>query len=202
MNHSITGLDLDENERGEMVIPSEKGNIVTECTLRQFLIQAARNYSQEALERIPGMKVRANQTVENSDVFDDYLLDDPGRSELVLIDLMVQLEASLQEFVDEKGDEFFDELMGVLGLCDLRGVRGQRAVFVTEFKKTILDGGVEVLAAKILLSTSVFYNDYRVTVAYPHGQDELDTVVENIYNRISARFPEVKFEICGEFMGD
>ena len=197
MTHSITGLDLDENEHGEMVMPSEKGNFVTECTLRQFLIQAARNYSQEALERIPGMKVRANQTVENSDVFDDS-----ERSELVVIDLMVQPEASLQEFVDEKGDEFFDELMGVLGLCDLRGVRGQRAVFVTEFKKTILDGGVEVLAAKILLSTSVFYNDYRVTVAYPHGQDELDAVVENIYNRISARFPEVKFEICGEFVGE
>ena len=197
MTHSITGLDLDENERGEMVIPSEKGNVVTECTLRQFLIQASRNYSEEALERIPGMKVRVNQTAEDNDLFGDS-----ERSELVIIELMVQPEASLQEFVDEKGDEFFDELMGVLGLCDLRGVRGQRAAFVTEFKKTILDGGFEVLVAKILLSTSVFYNDYRVTVAYPHGQDEIDTVVENIYNRISARFPEVKFEICGEFVGE
>jgi hypothetical protein len=197
MTHFITGLDLDENERGEMVIPSEKDNIVAECTLRQFLIQANRNYSQEALERITGMKVRVNQTAEDIDLFDDS-----ERSELVLIDFMVQPETSLQEFVDDKGDEFFDELMGVLGYCDLRGVRGKRAVFVTEFKKTVLAGGVEVLAAKILLSTSVFFNDYRVTVAYPHEQDELDTVVENIYNRISNRFPEMKFETSGEFVGE
>lgn len=197
MTHSITGFDLDENERGEMVIPSEKDNIVAECNLRQFMIQATRNYSQDALERIPGMKVRVNQSAEDDDIFDES-----ERSELVLIDLMVQPETSLQEFVDEKGDEFFDELMAVLGYCDLRGIRGKRAVFVTEFKKTILGAGVEVLAAKVVLSTSVFYNDYRVTVAYPYAQDELDTVVENIYNRISNRFPEMKFEASGEFVGE
>lgn len=193
-NHSIESINLDEMAQGEMVIPGEKKNLMVECSLRHFMIQAARNYTATALNQIDGMKVRANQSTEN--VFDS----EEKFSEMVAISLYVKPDTSLEDFVEEKGDEFFEQLMSVVGYCDVRGVRGNRAAFITEFEKENIDGGVEVLSAKIILSTSIFYNDYRVTVGFPSSQDELDSVVENIYNRISNRFPEMQFETSGEFV--
>lgn len=199
MTHCVDTLDLDENETGEMLIPSEVGNILAECKLRHFLIQNSRNYTKEALENISGMKIRVNQSVleDVSNVFDVS-----NHSELFLLDLLVQPEGDFHDFVEEKGDAFFEELMSVLGNCDLRGMRGKRGLFLTDFNKKTLDCGLEVLAAKILISTSVFYNDYRVTVSFPYTQDELNLVVESIYNSISSKFSDMKFELSGEFLSN
>lgn len=193
-NHSIENMNLDETTQGEMVIPSEKKNLIVECSLRHFMIQSKRNYTVNALNEIDDMKVRVHENTD--DIFDSF----DQFPEMVAISLHVKPDTSFEDFVDEKGDDFFEQLMSVVGYCDIRGIRGNRAAFITEFEKETIHGDIEVLSAKIILSTSTFYNDYRVTVGFPSNQDELDSVVENIHNRISNRFPEMQFETSGEFV--
>ena len=193
MPHSIEHLNLSQDTVGEILIPGElKDMVAPESHLRNFMLHVTRNYTSDILEHVPGMRVALHS--EDSDVFGES-----SSADLVVVNLSFKPTGTLEEFVEESGDEFFDNLLKIVSYNDKRGLRGKRGVFVSEFARTNEDG-VDVLSAKILLSTTVFYNDYRATVGYPSNQDEVDEVVEDIYNRLTRMFSEMEFEASGELV--
>ena len=100
-----------------------------------------------------------------------------------------------------EGDEFFDSLIKAVGYCDIRGVRGNRGAFVSNFE-LFQENGTEMWKSKILLSTSVFYNDYRVTTCFPFTDQECTSVLEDMYGKLVSQFNDVEFELTWEKMSE
>lgn len=186
-NHNLEKFEMYADNDGEMVIPSEVGNMKTECNLRQFLIMSERQYSEYALSVLDDIKVRVNPSAED---------DAPA---LLYVNFLMKPEGDLKDFIEEKGDEFFDSLLKIAGYSDIRGLRGNRGAFISYFQ-LVQENGMELWKSKILLSTSVFYNDYRVTTGFPFTDEECTAVLEDMYSKLSNQFPEIEFELSWEKM--
>ena len=188
-NHNLEQFEMYADNEGEMVIPSEVGNMKNECNLRQFLIMSERQYSESAVSVVNDIKVRVNSSAQ---------CHDPS---LLYVNFLMKPEGDLKDFIEEKGDEFFDSLLKIAGYCDIRGVRGNRGAFVSYFQ-LVEENGLELWKSKILLSTSVFYNDYRVTTGFPFTDKECTSVLEDMYGKLNNEFPDVEFELSWEKMNE
>ena len=96
---------------------------------------------------------------------------------------------SIPDFIEENGDAFFDSIIGAVSVSSKRKMSGERACFVREFRIVEDDNFGEVLETKILVSTSIFFNDYRVTTGYPSTEIELDDEVTRlIFDKLSTEW--------------
>lgn len=191
-NHNLEKFEMYADHEGEMVMPSEVGNMTTECNLRQFLIMSERQYSECAVSVIDDIKVKLNPSVSQ--------VQEEAPS-LLYVNFLMKPEGDLKDFIEEKGDEFFESLLKIVGYCDIRGARGNRGAFVSYFQ-LVQENGMELWKSKILLSTSVFYNDYRVTTGFPFTDEECTSVLEDMYSKLSNKFSEIEFELSWEKMNE
>lgn len=199
IDHNLSQLGLNETLEGEQVIPSEKGNLHVPCNLRQFIIQSNRNYSVDVLEFFED-----NEGLHLKDHLDDVDSDDITSIDYPFFHLkfVAQPETSIHHFVSTQGDELFNFLLQTFGKSNIRFARGNRGAFVGRFtKETDPDYG-DVIVSDILISTSIFYNDYRVTANYPVTQNELELVVGDIYQAINNQFPTLKVELTFNVVND
>lgn len=189
-NHNLEKFEMYADNDGEMVIPSEVGNMTTECTLRQFLIMSERQYCENAISVVDNIKSKINPSVDSE--------ESPA---LLYVNFLMKPQGDLKDFMEEEGDEFFDSLIKAVGYCDIRGVRGNRGAFVSNFE-LFQENGTEMWKSKILLSTSVFYNDYRVTTGFPFTDQECTSVLEDMYGKLVNQFNDVEFELTWEKMSE
>jgi hypothetical protein len=186
IDHNLTQFGLDENLLGEANLPSEKGAINVSLNLRQFIILARRAYSALALDALSdseGIKVRSADDA-------DY-----NASPFFHIRLTVKSKNDLQEFAANEGEAFFERVLGLYSHSDIAGNRGQRLAFVGPFQVEDDAQKGEVLVSDALIGTSVFYNDYRVTVGYPSNDDDYLAVVGQIYHTLVAQYPDLEIEV-------
>lgn len=88
---------------------------------------------------------------------------------------------------------FRSKLCGVLASCDVTGVRGSVAAFVSD---TDLNDSLDVSVSAhhyyvpFLISTSVFYNNYRATIGFGNQEADLVKIKESIVKRLG------NFKLC------
>lgn len=176
INHNIPTLSLVDNDEGETFLPSEEGSISFESNLRQFIILSRRLFAEEVIENCladtEGIKQRKHS---DNDEYNTYF------------GLHLRFKnkvGSLEDFVEDEGDDFFDSLSKAVTTSNIRGISGHRGAFVREFRRVNDPYLGEVMETKILVSTSVFYNDYRVTTGFPSDISELEDVTEEIFNKL------------------
>ena len=151
MKHSIQNV-MNENEKGLVVLPSETnpgGMVIPVCNLRDYLLLLHRTYSYESLSNDSEMIIRDRHGLSTSD------------KEYVALQFMFKSDQ------DINCEEFAINLSRV----NIRGVSGYRAVMLcepTEYKAPFVKN---VFVCNIVVSKSVFYNDYRVTTGFPSVHD-------------------------------
>ena len=126
INHSIQSMNLDEADQGEISLPSESTQISFEGNLRQFIILTRRAFNELALLKSAdeeGIKVALHcPSNETSPYFG--------------LKLKVTLKnKTVEEFVQDYGDDFFASVLRVASFSTQRGISGKRAVFVREFRR-------------------------------------------------------------------
>lgn len=189
IDHNLTQFSLDESYDGEMIIPSEQGNINVPATLRQFIIQARRNYSENALTLL-------------ADTEDIKLTLNTPFSTLApyfYLKLIVKPSVALQQFAEsEEGESFFNKVLELAGHSDVRFKSGKRSAFIGAFSPITDNTLGVVLVSNILISTTVFYNDYRATCHFPESEEDHTEVVSRFFNVLHAAFPHIDLEISYE----
>lgn len=194
IDHNFKQYGIDENYTGEAVLPLEKGNNHVPMSLRQFVQLARRAYSAESLEALElseGIVINHHQSLNNPE-FDEtqpfFHFSISFRPKHV----------SLQSFIEsEESDKFYDKILSLVGHSYTRGISGNRTAFVGEFNRKATLSGIEVMSSEVFVGTSVFFNDYRVTTNYPSSQEELDVILENIFNQLTKEF-DVLLEISAD----
>ena len=185
MKHEITEMQLYQHNEGTANFPSELGNYSSECNVRQFLLQCSRLYSKVAMfHQRDNFEVNLNHYSSN---------------EIFGINIKFKPNMSLEDFVKKESDnenDFFKTLLQIISYSDMYRKRGNRAVFLTYFSRKNVDGE-DVLVAKAVVSTTIFYNDYRATLGFPSNEDEMNNCIENIYNKLCNNYPEFSFELEG-----
>lgn len=185
INHSVQSMSLAEYDEGEVALPNEAGLVTFPSNLRQFILLTRRAYNEAALinlEHTEGINIRYHGEDEAAPYFGLNLKFKPVSDEL-------------EDFVEESGDDFFSSILRAAATSTKRGLSGERAAFVREFRRSTLDG-VDVMETKILISTSVFFNDYRVTVGFPQTELELEDVTAAIFNQLRSQWgQDVKLEV-------
>lgn len=182
INHNIQSLDLDEQDRGEMVLPSEGNHPSFESNVRQFIILSRRLFSELALNSDLAedneIKVRKHNDFEN-EYFPYFGLTLKFKYRDGDLD-------DMKDFVEEEGDEFFNAVIQTVRQSNMSRIRGNRAVFVREFNRVSDPILGDVMETKIVVSTSIFYNDYRVTTGFPSNTTELEQVTEDIFKTLDT----------------
>lgn len=177
INHNIQAMNLDQFDEGEISLPSETKSESFTSNLRQFIILTRRAFNEPALNEIvftEGMHVTEHKShVDTEPYFGITLKACPHFGKI-------------EDFVAEHGEIFYDSLLRIAGTSVQRGVSGKRAVFVREFRRA--DGLGNTIETKIVLSTSVFYNDYRVTTGFPSTTSEIEEAARSIMDRLSQEW--------------
>jgi hypothetical protein len=185
INHNIQLMNLDQFDEGEISLPSETKSESFASNLRQFIILTRRAYNESALNDMAlteGLKVAEyNSYSDNEPYFGITLQVSPhfGR---------------IEDFLEENGDTFFDSVTRIASTSVHRGVSGKRALFVREFRRASnLNNTIET---KLIISTSVFYNDYRVTTGFPSNLHEIEDSARSIMDRLHQEWGhKVRFEL-------
>ena len=186
IEHSIQSMSLAETDDGEVVLPSEIKTINFPSNLRQFIILSRRAYNKDALVALECTEDIKIAYRDNEDV--------PPYFGLVL--KFKPIHQTVEEFIDEEGDSFFDSLIQIVSSSSKRGISGKRAAFIREFRRLADPSLGEVMETKILISTNIFFNDYRVTVGYPSSEDEIEDVTGVIFEQILNQWDrQLKLEI-------
>lgn len=195
IDHNLSQFSLNQDTEGEMVMPSEKGNITVQCNLRQFIIQARRAYSAAALENLvdsEDIKYTMNTVSGNYPVSDEV-------EPFFYVKLVAKPDVSLKEFAQgSRADAFFEKVLELAGRSNTRYKSGNRTAFLSSFNKEVDPNVGEVMVGHLLIGTSVFYNDYRVTVNYPSVDVEYTEVLKSLFEGLSLTFPEVEMEVSYE----
>ncbi len=182
INHNIQLLELIEQDRGEMMLPSEDNHSSFETNVRQFIILSRRLFSELALNSDLAedneIKVR-----KHNDFEDEYF---PYFGLTLKFKYRDGDLDDMRDFVEEEGDEFFNALIQTVTQSNVRKIRGNRGAFVREFRRVSDPVLGDVMETKIVVSTSIFYNDYRVTTGFPSNTTELEQVTEDIFRTIDT----------------
>lgn len=190
INHNIPQFNLTQDMVGEMVLPSEKGNLIVSANLRQFIIQTRRNYNGDALTALQdseSINIVYNQSFPEDTAPYFYLK------------LTIRPDIDFKEFaVGTQGYDFFNKVLELAGHSNVRFKSGNRTAFVSAFEKVTDENLGEVLVSNILIGTSVFYNDYRVTLDFPFQDEEYQVVVGDFFRDLSAAFPTVQVQVSYE----
>lgn len=192
-SHNIASMQLKESDEGEIILPSEVSLINFNGTLRQFIILARRLTSHEYLDNF-----------KNTEVMDVRKLTyvppgfTPIETNFPYIGMTLKILPSNQDlssFSKLEGEKFFSYLISIIGHSEMPNQRGTRCAFIQNFKqnKTLEFG--DVFESKILLGTSIFFNDYRVKTNYPNCHEVLFDICQKIYEGILSEFPNLEIEI-------
>lgn len=183
INHNIPSMNLDQYDEGEISLPSETASAPFASNLRQFIILTRRAYNDSALidmQTSEGIKLSAHSH-DCAPYFGITLK-------------ITSLMESIKDFTETCGDDFFLSLLRIVSSSTRRGVSGKRAVFVREFLPCVVSANDPLrlygtpenntLETQIVISTSVFYNDYRVTTGFPADQQELNYDVQRMLSSL------------------
>jgi hypothetical protein len=179
-------MSLAEYDEGEIALPNEAGLSIFSGNLRQFILLTRRAYSETALanlEETENLNVRIHKEQEEVEPYFG-------------ITLKFQPRDDLEAFIDNSGDDFFNSILRISATSTKRGVSGDRPVFVREFRRATDPILGDVMETQILISTSVFFNDYRVTVGFPGDEDEVENATESIFKQLRDNWGEqVKLDL-------
>lgn len=187
IDHNLTHLSntLTENQQGEMTLPFEKGNKTMPASLREFVILARRTYSPEAVNLLADSEGFA---------VTDLIKDDNKQPFFHLLLKVSPNNQSLREFMTSQGDSFFDTLIQMAGRSSKRKISGNRAAWVSEFRNETTADGKPVWVADVLISRSIFFNDYRVSINYPSSEKEYSDFLDSWFESLIKYF-DVKVAI-------
>lgn len=175
MQHEITAANLFAHTSGFVRLPSETGTISTEMNFRDFMLLNQRLYCSEAIENNENWDIKTSNHSE---------LDIMDSTSLMVFDVNVLLDGTdIDSFkASDDAEKFFDELLLVSSRSDKRGVRGNRATMLTQFEAGQNSQGEDILQAKLIISKTVWFNDYRATLNYPDIDDPMQ--VREVENEI------------------
>lgn len=193
--HDVRTMLLDESDQGEIILPSEVKLINFTGTIRQFTILSRRLCSVEAINSFSQREVMNTRHLS-------YI--PPGliaiKNSIPFIGLNLKFKPSdpkveLKSFIENHGEKFFDFLIQIIGYSNIKNHQGTRCAFIKNFYSTnTLDYG-ELMETKILLGTSIFFNDYRVKTNFPNTQEVLLDICHDIYTNILNNFPNIEIEL-------
>lgn len=159
---SLPEYKLKEDTQGKYILPSEKSGVaINKCFLRDFILLNHRLYGPNILEEtknILEMKVKKHSLFEE---------------EYFILEISVESNDLITYQVKEN---LINNLLAEFSISEEKGIKGQRAVFVSETLKE------DKLI--ILISTTVLYNDFRCTTCYPNL---LDIEEINTYSNIISK---------------
>lgn len=192
-SHDVEAMNMKSHDLGEVVLPSEVDNIHFPGTLRQFMILSKRLTSIESLNKLQDLdSINVRQL--------SYI--PPGLTPLnnsypfIGLQLKVKpINNSVEQFKEEIGEDFFLFLINLFSNSVTTQHKGTRAVFIQNFNTIqTIEHGI-LLETKILLGTSIFYNDYRVTVNFPNSQEVLFDICKEFYFNILTHYPCIEIEL-------
>ena len=196
-NDKLADYGIDENYRGEVVLPSENGNTHVKMSFRQFEQLAQRAYSAKSLNAIAdtdGLKIQSRPPVCDTP-FEDI-------SPIFHITLtFCPKNIDFETFVSSsESDRLYDRLLQWAGNVSpgySGRLSGARTAFVGEFNRRISNSGRDVMTSHIFVGTSIFYNDYRLSTNYPCSPEEVAIMLGGLFNDLAHEF-DIAIEITSD----
>lgn len=192
IDHNLPQFELKEHDNGTMLIPSENGNLKIAATLRQFLVHS-RQYRPSFLRELAhtdGLNVRENDNAD-SDAQNDAT---PFFFLQIIAKPRANFLSSSANITDTR-DAVSQVLESLAGQSQVRYNRGNRAAWVAQGEFENHDEYGDIVKFNMLIGTSVFYNDYRVTLNFPGNDMEVENVVEEIYEQLVRNFSDLNFAV-------
>jgi hypothetical protein len=185
INHNIQSMNLDQFDEGEISLPSETKAETFHSNLRQFIILTRRAFNESALHdmaQTEGIKTSTHNPHGDTEPYFGITLQVSPHF------------GKIEDFLEVHGDTFFDSLTRISSTSVQRGVSGKRAAFVREFRRA--SSFNNTIETQLVLSTSVFYNDYRVTTGFPSTLSEIEDSARSIMERLHQEWGDkVRFEL-------
>jgi hypothetical protein len=188
IDHNLQQFGLNGYNQGVQIQPSEHGNLFLQSTMQQFIVQAHRAYTFESLNSITdchGNNELSIIPLDNEDIL--------HKVPYFYMKLIIQSN-EFEDFFDDIED-FSDALHNIVSYSKISQMRGKRGAWVSEYDVDQNHKYGKVITYDILISTSIFYNDYRVTTNFPNSNLSMDMITDDIYKDILRQYPDLKVEI-------
>lgn len=194
-SHDIKSMLLMADDEGEILLPSEVKLINFTGTIRQFTVLSRRLCSVDAIN---AFSQKEQMNVRHLSYIPPGLI--AIKNSIPFIGLNLKFKPSdpdldIKTFVTNEGEEFFDFLIDIIGNSNIKNHKGTRCAFIKNFYTTSSIDYGELCETKILLGTSIFFNDYRVKTNFPNTQEVLLDICHDIYEQILNRFPHLEIEL-------
>lgn len=191
--HDIKSMLLKAEDDGEIILPSEVKLINFSGTVRQFTVLARRLCSVEAIN---SFSQREQMNIRHLTYIPPSLIAINNNIPFIGLNLKFKPSSmSIKDWVDQDGEKFFDFLIDIIGNSKIKNHKGTRCAFIKNFYTTSTMDYGELLETKILLGTSIFFNDYRVKTNFPNTQEVLLNICHDIYEQILNEFPHLEVEL-------
>jgi hypothetical protein len=190
---ALQSMNMQGNEKGEIILPSEQGMINFAGTLHQFIVLATRLTSFSSLDFFSKSEPIS---VRNLTYIPPELT--PIKSTVPYVGLVLKVlptDCSLAEFAKNEGEFFFKFLIDITGFSNFNNHQGHRCAFIQNFHEISTVEYGNILEAKILLGTSIFYDDYKVKTNFPNSYEILFDICKDIYSKILNKYPSLEIEI-------
>ncbi len=162
--------NMQEDTIGSCVLPFETP-IYLSLNLRNFYLMLERQFSAIAVNRLQDHS-EVKMVMHDGSQFDDPFF-------------AVSFKMTMDSCVDASS------LLDILSYCNVYQKRGRRAVFMSENKNK--DDG-QFFNYTFLIGKNVYYSDFRVTVNYPSSEHDMDVVIQDLGERLSALGLEFELE--------
>lgn len=192
LNLDFSQFGLPRHAFGTISLPCEDDPIVVEGSLRQFLIQANRGYSKDALLAAAENKLKLRG-------FDSLREEDDGVNPFFYAKLSF-FGADFDPYAVSIGSSHFENDNGIQEITSLcsnshrRNARGGRIAFVSRPEVEIAPGFGQVISCRALIGTTVFYNDFRASYL-SNDDDEIESAATEIHEGFLRSFPRAKLSI-------
>lgn len=186
INHSLCNIDA--LKEGEFIIPTEDSTFILQGTLKQF---------STLTHRLCGQGLKHLSTLESSCITEEHYECSTSNDEYFSFTIKISLPRNMnpREFsVSSLADQVFDKILTTSSLSN-RYPTGKRAIFLSNFEYT--QSHEKIFQSEIILSKTVFYNDYRAVINTPKNLLEKEKIRNNLVQKLNNEFANngLSFEI-------
>lgn len=192
-SHDVKSMLLSAEDEGEIILPSEVKLINFSGSVRQFTVLSRRLCSVEAIN---DFSKREQMNIRHLTYIPPSLIAIKNNVPFIGLNLKFKpSDMTIKDWADKDGETFFDFLIDIIGNSNIKNHKGTRCAFIKNFYSTTTMEYGELLETKILLGTSIFFNDYRVKTNFPNTQEVLLNICHDIYEQILQKFPNLEVEL-------
>lgn len=202
INHNFPHLNLDKKTKGTQTLPFETNrphNTVSFASdLKKFIVTAYREYTYKTIKansKLTGsnftLHSKKNTPISNKNQLVSYNNKQENKDydnlPFFIIKIIgfnkININAPLGERINQD-NVIMNQIATTLSYSNIKGIRGNRGVFVTRL--TYPEDNNYIFTCFAFISRAIFYNDYRVTVNFPAFMDDYKNTLKKISHQFNS----------------